>query len=582
MKLLWEYAKKYKKLLWGALALAFINQLFSLLDPQLFRIIIDKYATNPGDWSQMEFLQGVGLLLLGIVVVAFISRTAKAFQDYYVNNVTQTIGTKMYADGISHVFGLSYEVFEDERSGAVLLNLQKARDDSRKFIASTINVVFLSAVGMVFVVAYSFYVHYLIALTFLLLVPIVATVTYLISIRIKKAQEEIVRESADLSGSTTETLRNVGLIKSLGLEKQEVDRLNNINEKLLALEIKKIVLVRKLVFIQGTLVNLVRVLVLLVTLYLLWRGSITLGEFMIFTFYTFYIFNPLYNLSDVISEYQEAKASMGELSRILAFPKNIYDEGSTAVSEINSIEFKDVHYKYKGSEEESVAGVSFELNPGGTLGLVGPSGSGKSTLVKILTGLYKPLDGEVKVNGVLAEDIDFKSFRSRIGLVRQETELFAGTIRENLLFARPNASDDELTSVLKSASVGSLLERGSEKIGFGLDAKIGEAGIKLSGGERQRLAIARALLREPDLLIFDEATSSLDSMTEKEISLTIERVRKENPELMMLIIAHRLSTVTGADKILVLSKGKAVESGPHKELLSNGALYAALWTEQTS
>lgn len=582
MKLLWKYLKQYKKLLFFSLGLAFISQIFSLLDPQLFRIIVDRYAANPGAWTGTEYVQGVGLLLLGIVAVAFVSRTAKAFQEYYVNNATQSIGTKMYADGVSHVFDLSYEVFEDERSGAILLNLQKARDDSQKFIASTINVVFLSLVGIIFVIGYSFFVHPFIAFAFILLIPVVGFTTYFLSLKIKGAQEEIVKEASDLSGSTTETLRNVGLVKSLGLESQEVLRLNNINQKLLDLEIKKIVLIRKLVFIQGTMVNAVRVLILFVTLFLLWRGLITLGEFTIFIFYTFYVFNPLYNLSQVTSDYQEAKASMTELSRILSLSKSEYDSGEKVIERISRVEFDSVSYKYRGSSKDSVADVSFSISSGETLALVGPSGAGKSTVVKLLTGLYKPKEGEMRINGANAEGISFESFRARIGLVRQETELFAGTIRDNLLFVRPEASDDELKKVLKGASAENLLSKGSESAGFGLDAKIGEAGIKLSGGERQRLAIARALLRSPDLLIFDEATSALDGVTEKEITKTIAQIRKDNPNMMMLIIAHRLSTVVSADEILVLSRGKLVERGRHSDLLEREGLYKALWKEQVS
>jgi ATP-binding cassette subfamily B protein len=582
MALLWKYVKKYKRLLVWALILAAINQLFSLLDPQLFRIIVDKYATDPSSFTSNEFAWGVGLLLLGIVAVAFISRTAKAFQDYFVNSVSQSIGTKMYADGVEHVFGLSYEVFEDERSGSILLNLQKARDDARVFIAQSIDVVFLALLGMIFVIGYAFYVHYWIALSFILLVPIVGVTTFLLSVRIKKAQGQIVKEAADLSGSTTETLRNVGLVKSLGLESQEVRRLNNVNERLLDLELKKIVLIRKLVFIQGTMVNAVRVLILFVSLFLIWQGLISLGEFMTFIFYTFYVFNPLYSLGDVVSAYQESKASMGELSRILALNRSAYEDGGQEIGRITSVSFEEVGYKYKSAESPALRSISLSFAQGRTLALVGPSGSGKSTLVKLLVGLYRPTEGEIKINGQPASGVDFDSYRKRLGLVRQETELFAGTIRDNLKFVKPDATDEDLIKVMKEASAETLLHRGSKEVGFGLDAKIGEAGIQLSGGERQRLAIARALLRNPDILIFDEATSSLDSMTEKEITDTVEKIRGENPNLMVLIIAHRLSTVTSADSIHVLSKGEVVECGAHNELVRKGGLYSALWKQQTS
>lgn len=582
MELIWTYVKKYKKLLFFALGLAAINQLFSLVDPQLFRIIIDKYATDPSLYTQSEFARGVGLLLLGIVGVAFVSRTAKAFQDYYVNVVTQTVGTRMYAESVQKVFDLPFDIFEDERSGSILLNLQKARDDARNFIASAINVVFLSVVGIIFVIAYAFYVHWAIALTFLVLIPVVASITYMLSKRIKEAQKEIVLETADLSGSTTETLRNVGLVKSLGLEKQEVDRLNKTNEKVLDLELKKVVLVRKLVFIQGTIVNAVRTLILFVTLYLLWFNLITLGEFMIFTFYVFYIFNPLYSLSEVVSQYQEAQASTAELARILALSAGVYDTGKRVFEDINELSFENMSFRYRYAEGSALDQVSLSFPKGKVSALVGPSGSGKSTIVKLLVGLYRPTEGAFKINGVPAEEIDFNAFRQKVGLVTQETQLFSGTIRDNLTFIKPDARDEDLVRILEDVSLEYLLERGDARTGRGLDAKIGETGIKLSGGERQRLAIARALLRNPDVLIFDEATSALDSITESRITEMIRGIRERNPDLIMIIVAHRLSTIVHADSIYVMAKGSVVEEGHHSSLVTSDGLYSALWKEQTA
>jgi ATP-binding cassette subfamily B protein len=581
MNLVWKYAKKHTKLLWLSIVLALINQLFSLLDPQLMRIIIDEYATSADVFGRPEYLRGIGLLLLGIVGVAFVSRLAKAFQDYFVNVVTESIGTDLYADGVAHVFSLPFSAFEDERSGSILLNLQKARDDTKAFIASLINVVFLSLVGIVFVIVYAFFVHWSIAVTFLALIPIVAVTTLLLSRRIKDAQAQIVMQSADLSGSTTETLRNVGLVKALGLETQEVQRLNDVNQEILSLELRKVKLLRTLTFIQGTLVNLVRVAVLFVTLALIWFGLITIGEFTIFIFYTFYVFNPLYSLAEVVANFQKAKASSEELERILSLPKSDYEPGDVRVETIKEIEFTNVSYTYHGSQEVSIKDVSFKVGEGETLAFVGPSGSGKSTLIKILVGLYRPETGDVRINNTSAEEISFDSFRSHFGFVAQETQLFSGTIRDNLLFVKPEASDEELVDVLHKSSADSLLERGNEKTGIGLSARIGETGIKLSGGERQRLAIARALLRNPDLLIFDEATSALDSLTESEIIQTIQDIREKNPHLVMIVVAHRLSTVQHADTILVLKNGSVVERGNHNELVSEDGLYRAMWKEQT-
>ena len=582
MKLLKEYVFKSKKLLFFALGLALINQLFSLMDPQIMRILIDNYATQFTSFGDNEYIRGVGLWLLALIGVALVSRTAKAFQDYFVNVLTESVGTKIYADGVEHLFALSFSSFENERSGSILLNLEKARDDSKKFLTSIINDIFLGLISVTFVLVYSFVVHPYIGFTFVLLIPVVAITTLSLSKKIRSAQQKIVAQSADLAGSTTETIRNVGLIKSLGLEDQEVKRLNNLNQDVLQLELKKVVLLRTLTFIQGTLVNLVRVLILFVTLYLVSQELITLGEFTIFIFYTFYVFGPLYNLASVFSNYQQAKASNEELERILELPVSDYEKGSRKIKNIKSLAFENLSYSYQGAEEDAVHDISLDIKRSQTVAFVGPSGSGKSTLIKLLVGLYRPGSGELKINNQSVEDLDFKSYRSMIGYVSQDTQLFSGTIRDNLLFIKPEATDEDLENALAQAQAKNLLSRGDDETGRGLDAKIGETGIKLSGGEKQRLAIARALLRDPELLIFDEATSALDSLTEAEIVKTIAALRVSHPELIMVQVAHRLSTISSSDQLYVMQSGSVVEQGTHAELLDQDSLYRAMWRQQTN
>lgn len=580
MKLILSYLKEHKKLLGLALILAAVNQIFSMLDPQLFRLIIDNYASRVGELSQAEFLRGVGLLLLGIIGVAFVSRTAKAFQDYYANVVSESVGAEMYADSVRHVFSLPYRAFEDERSGSILLNLQKARDNTKELIQNFINVVFFSAVGIIFVIAYAFWVHWMVAVTFLLIIPVVATTAFYLSRSIKPAQREVVKESAELSGATTETLRNVSLVKSLGLEEQEVDRLNRTNDKVLDLELEKVILLRKLSYIQGTLINAVRALLTFVMLYLIFQGAITLGEFISLFFYNFLVFNPLTNISDVVASYQQAQASSQELERILSIEADTESREGERLSLVESITFEEVSFSYDEAHDRAVNNISFEASQGETIAFVGPSGSGKSTLIKLMVGLYRPDEGMYRINNHDRVEVDMQSFKKRIGFVSQETQVFAGTIRENLHFVAPDASDEELTEALEQAQVGYILDRGDEEVGTGLDAKIGETGIKLSGGERQRLSIARALLRNPDVLIFDEATSSLDTITERAITETIEEIRKQRPELILVLVAHRLSTVTSADRIYVLKHGEVEEHGSKDELLKHNGLFSLLWHQQ--
>ena len=224
---------------------------------------------------------------------------------------------------------------------------------------------------------------------------------------------------------------------------------------------------------------------------------------------------------------------------------------------------------------KAINDISFKVKTGETIAFVGPSGSGKTTLMKLLVGLYRPQEGRILYNGIDETSIDFEDLRNQIGFVTQDTQLFSGTIKENLLFVNPQASEEDLIDVLNKAACQNMLAR-AEK---GLETMIGEGGLKLSGGEKQRLSIARALIRKPKLLLFDEATSALDSLTEEEITDTIKDISRLGDQISILI-AHRLSTIMHADRIYVLEKGDVVETGNHESLLAEKGLYYAMWRQQ--
>src|SRR4029077_19707842 len=252
MKLLVAYLRDYWKLVALALVLAAINQVFSLLDPLIFRHIIDSYATRFHDYSSGQFLRGVSVLLAAAVGVAFVSRVAKNFQDYFVNLITQQVGARLYPDGIRHSLELPYTLFEDQRSGETLGRLQKVRSDVEKFIAAVVNVLFTTLIGVAFVMVYAAQVHWSVAPAFFLTVPLLGALSSVLSRKIKEVQKVIVAETTALAGATTESLRNIELVKSLGLAQQEIARLNATTAKILKLELKKVRYLRSLSFIQGT------------------------------------------------------------------------------------------------------------------------------------------------------------------------------------------------------------------------------------------------------------------------------------------------------------------------------------------
>jgi ATP-binding cassette, subfamily B, bacterial len=404
---------------------------------------------------------------------------------------------------------------------------------------------------------------------------VVAISSSILSRKIKNIQKTIVVETAQLAGTTTESLRNIELIKSLGLVAQEIKRIGRNTMSILGLELRKVKRVRTLEFTQGTIVNLMRNTILLFLSWMVFTQKITPGMYIQFLFYTFFIFNPLQQLGTFIQAYREAEVSLSKYDELMKKPVEQDDADAVELSELESIEFKNVSFKHNSASKNALTQINVSLKRGKTVAFVGPSGSGKSTLVKLLIGLYKPVEGIINYNNVSYDKVAKDSLRKQLGVVAQESQLFSGTIKENLQYVAPDASDEELLKVLDKSAAHTLMERAEE----GLNTQIGEGGIKVSGGEKQRISIARALLRNPNLMVFDEATSALDSITEAEITETIKHLSQKHNSINVLV-AHRLGTIMHADTIYVLEKGEVVEEGNHDELVDKKGLYYAMWRQQ--
>ena len=581
MKILFQYIKPFKGLVLLAFILAGINQTFSLFDPMIFGNLIDEFAKNPivdaagHKRTQSDFLWGVSNMLLLLVGTAMVSRIAKAFQDYTVNVIIQKFGAALFTDGLKHSMQLPYQAFEDQRSGETLSILTKARADCEKFISYVVNVLFGIIVSVIFVSIYATRLHWSIIPIYIGGASLIAYVTNLLSKQIKVIQKTIVKETTSLAGTTTESLRNIELIKSLGLTTQEIQRLNNNTYKILALELKKVKNVRSLSFIQGTMVNFLRQVITFTLMWLIFKEKLTVGQLISLQFYSFFIFGPLQEIGSIILSYRETEASLNNFDALMKKPIEQTPTNPIAVGDIQHLAFNQVGFQHQTANFKAIDNISFEAKKGETVAFVGPSGAGKSTLVKLLVGLYEPQEGEILVNDVHSKNIDMTGLRNQISFVTQDTQLFAGTIKENLAFVAPNATEEDMLVALTKASCSNILDKG----GNGLATLIGEGGLKLSGGEKQRLSIARALLRHPHLLIFDEATSSLDSITEESITDTIRQLSAER-EQITIMIAHRLSTIIHATRIYVLEKGQVIEKGTHESLLLEKGLYYAMWRQQ--
>lgn len=599
MKILFQYLKPYKWLVFLVLLLAAMNIGFSLVDPIIFGKLIDlaTYHQNEAafqNWDDYLFIHadlprkampqrpagtveiyGVVWLLLASITVAMISRIAKNFQDYFLNVVVQKFGAKVFTDGLQHAMKLPYQEFEDQRSGETLSILQKVRTDTEKFMNNFVNILFTVVVGICFVAIFASQIHWSLPIIYFGGIGLLIVISNLLSKKVKTIQKVIVAQTTSLAGTTTESLRNIELVKSLGLTGQEVERLNKNTYKILGLELTKVKRIRSIGFVQGTFVNTLRQVILFMLMWVVFGGSLSAGELVTMQIFSFFVFGPLQEIGNIILSYREAEASLNNFKNLMEKKPEPQPAQAKHLGPVQTLEFRAVSFKHQTAQHKAIDNISFQTEKGETIAFVGPSGSGKTTLMKLLVGLYRPQEGNIFYNGIDENNIHFDDLRKQIGFVTQDTQLFSGTIKENLLFVNPSATEEELLSALQKASCTNLLER-AEK---GIDTMIGEGGLKLSGGEKQRLSIARALLRHPALLIFDEATSALDSLTEEEIGKTIRNVSSLQNQITILI-AHRLSTIMHADRIYVLERGEIIETGTHESLLEEKGLYYAMWRQQ--
>src|SRR6266496_3191753 len=597
MKILLRYLKPHKWLVSLVLLLAAINMGFSLIDPILLGKLVNLAAEltasvihppKMGDhtfyWGYDHLIKndkpylrlGVFYIVLFSITVAMISRIAKNFQDYFLNVVIQKFGAKVFTDGLQHAMKLPYQQFEDQRSGETLSVLTKVRTDVEKFMINFINILFGVIIGVLFVFIYSaIFIHWSIPVAYLVGIFLLTFITNILSKKIKSIQKNIVGQTTALAGSTTESLRNIELVKSLGLTRQEVERLNKNTYKILGLELTKIKRIRSISFIQGTFVNTLRQVILFILMWLIFHNYMDAGQLVTMQIFSFFVFGPLQEIGNILLSYREAEASLNNFHNLMQKAPELEPVHPKPLGNIRTLSFKKVSFQHQTAAQRAINNISFDVRVGDTVAFVGPSGSGKSTLMKLLVGLYRPQEGKILYNNLDETELLFDDLRSQIGFVTQDTNLFSGTIRENLLFVNPTATDEQVMDALNKAACQNLLAR-AEK---GLGTTIGEGGLKLSGGEKQRLSIARALLRKPKLLLFDEATSALDSLTEEEITTTIRDISNEGHQITILI-AHRLSTIMHADRIYVLEKGDVVETGNHETLLEEKGLYYAMWRQQ--
>jgi len=569
------YLKPFRKWLFLAMGLAAIAQILELIDPIIFGKIIDNYTVNTDGRSEEELVKGVIKLLALAISIALMARLANAFTDYFTRLVVQKFGLSVFDEGLKHTLRLPYSEFEETSSGHLLSLLQKVRNDNERFINSFISSLFSAIVGVAFLIWYAITKLWALIPVFLIGVVWLGGLTGLLSRKIKTIQRSVIQETNKMSGSITESIRNIEFVKSMGLTWPEIRRLKTFTGNIFNLEMQKVKKIRTLSFFQRSVLLILKESILFILLWLIFRHLLTTGELIAMQFISTRIMFPLQELGSIMLAYREAEASLHIFSNLMKKETEFRPEEPVDIGDIENFRFENVSFRYRKADHDAIENLSFSVRIGETVAFVGPSGCGKSTLVKLLVGLYPPTKGNIFFDDVPAREIRYNRMRRQLGFVTQDTQLFSGSIRANLQFVKPDATDEEILEALKRASSIKIVEDSAN----GLDTLLGEGGKMVSGGEKQRLAIARALVRNPRMLIFDEATSALDSLTEEDITDTLREISAGKKQII-LMIAHRLSTIMHADRIYVLEKGRIVETGSHEILLDNKGLYYAMWRQQ--
>ena len=592
LKFLSKYWQKEKGKITLIFVFVILSQSLSLLEPFFFATIVSKYLGQPQSFpSQAVFFKSLTLIVVAWVAVAFGGRTFKNLQSYFVGTVADRIGIGVLEHAYNHVLALPMAFHSQEKAGEVFRKLSKARDDITALFQVIFDKIFQNAFSIVVVFGIVFWKSWRMGVALFGFIPVFFLVTWIFTKRIKKTQVEINKINENLFGSSFEAVSHIELVKAFSSEKEEEDHLRHDNAMQHLRLKKKTVAYQGLAFVQGTVVNLARVVLLWWGAVLCFRGELSFANAILFNFYSFAVYQPLYDLGDIYSKYGEGIAAVDRLQSVLDESVTIKNlPGAIKVEKLlGKVEFKNVSFDYgqtrintdtktdKHELEQPRAilkNISFVVEPGKKLALVGQTGSGKSTVIKLLLRFYEPTSGEILLDDRPIESYDIESLHKRIGLVLQDNVLFNTTIAKNISYGTFDASDKMIEDAAQRASLQPFLA----KLSAGLLTKVGERGLMVSGGEKQRVAIARSIIKRPDILIFDEATSALDSHTEEEIRKSILEVSKG---VTSITVAHRFATVIDSDEIILLVNGEITERGTHNQLLEKSGTYSKIYNLQT-
>ncbi|SIS38185.1 ABC transporter ATP-binding protein [Salimicrobium flavidum] len=566
-KKLKQFYWPYKSwLLWSLFALLFVTGI-TVVYPIVLQVTIDKVIID-GQYSWIPYISAIFLVLMGIKAVA--TYFHQYLGDYFGIKAVYTLREALY----KKLQRLSFRYYDNASTGDIMSKLTADVDGFRFFLSfgfsEFIRIVLLITVSL----SVMFYYSVPLALVTMAAMPFLIVVVFRFDRRVHPAFRKIRKSYGKLNTRVQENISGMNTVKSLSREDFEVERFLNRSDHYRQTYIATSNIWAKFFPLMEFIGNVCVVALLAFGGYLVTTGELQLGELVAFFSLVWYILGPLMNFGFVINLFSQSKASGERLLSILEEDEDIINAPSAKENKLKgSVSFRDVTLTYPGEEERALSHITFDAPAGTTVGLIGATGSGKTSLTQVLTRFYEPESGQVYVDGKPVEEYDLQQLRRNIGFVLQESFLFSTTIKENIAYGNPLATESEIIDSSKRAQAHEFIM----DTPYGYDTLLGERGMGLSGGQKQRIAIARAILVDPAVLILDDATSAVDMDTEFKIQMALKEVMSGRTTF---IIAHRISSLKHADEILVLENGEIAERGKHEELLTNGGIYQRIYDIQ--
>jgi ATP-binding cassette subfamily B protein len=579
LRQLWRHGRRHRPRMVLACVFSVLNKICDVAPELLIGVAVDVVVN--ADESLVERLTGIEsrtsqlYLLAAVTVVVWVLESVTDYTaDLLWRNLAQDIEHDLRMDAYRHIQELELAYFEDRSSGGLMTILNDDVNQLERFLDVGANELILTAANVVLVGATFAVISPLLMVLAFLPIPIIIIGSLVYQKRLEKRYDAVRTAAGDIADTLSNNLGGITTIKAFNAEEREVERVAVDSSAYRAAN-------QAAIRYSSAFVPLIRMAILAgftMTLVIGGRaaldGTLAVGSFSVLVYMTQRLLWPLTRLGEMLDLYQRAMASVRRIFGLLEVEPSIRPgERELAAPVRGAVRFDGVRFAY-GEGNDVLHGLDLDIAPGETHAIVGATGAGKSTIVKLLLRLYEPTGGQIAVDGVPVQELTYGSLRGAIGFVSQDVFLFQGTVRENLTYGRPDATDDDVVHAATLAEAHTFIT----SLPHGYDTIVGERGQKLSGGQRQRLTIARAILRDPAILVLDEATSAVDNETEAAIQRSLARVSEHRTSI---VIAHRLSTVRHAHRIHVLEAGRVIEAGTHEELVEQGGLYAALWRVQT-